>query len=298
MILPWRGRPGARDVLEGRSGTILTPATGSRATGLTASPQAGGATPGLVRSHRLSTAGRTSADSRSERPDQGGAMRACEQCGLSIGDAATFCTVCGARADSPAATASAAPEAAAAQSGLSESGPVVRRDDGASRGQEDASARRRRAASLPMHEAGQYEKTDPARATALYREAILALLESAADPLDREDVRHDLLRIFDRLTLVLKREGLPAEALEEIELRGFARPSRLPGSRDQGTPRGALQAPGEPAPRPGRRRSQSLTAPRARAGAQSDSPTGTGPAPLGRTPGRPGRGRRRGPAGT
>jgi len=144
-------------------------------------------------------------------------MRACEQCGLSIGDAATFCTVCGARADSPAATTSAAPEAAAAQSGLSESGPVVRQDDGASRGREDASARRRRAAALPMHEAGQYEKTDPARATALYREAILGLLESAADPLDREDVRHDLLRIFDRLTLVLKREGLPAEALEEIE---------------------------------------------------------------------------------
>ena len=43
------------------------------------------------------------------------------------------------------------------------------------------------------------------------------LLEAASDPLDREAVRHDLLVIFDRLSLVLKREGLPKEALEEID---------------------------------------------------------------------------------
>lgn len=159
-------------------------------------------------------------------------MRACEQCGLSIGDAATFCSVCGARADWPAATASAAHEAAAVQSGPSESEPAVREDDGASRGPEDAPARRRREASLPMREAGQYEKTDPARAAALYREAILGLLESAADPLDREDVRHDLLLIFDRLSLVLKREGLPAEALEEIDC---AASLGLLDCRDRGT---------------------------------------------------------------
>ena len=68
-----------------------------------------------------------------------------------------------------------------------------------------------------MVEAERLEKTDPARSAALYREAILGLLESAADPLDHEGVRRDLLQIFDRLSVVLKREGLPAEALEEID---------------------------------------------------------------------------------
>ena len=144
-------------------------------------------------------------------------MRACEQCGLSIGDAATFCTVCGARADSPASTASAAPESRAVQGGMSVNGRVVGQDGRASRGHEDALARRLHEASLPMHEASHREKMDPARAAALYREAIVRLLEAAADPLDREGVRHDLLLIFDRLSLVLKREGLLAEALEEID---------------------------------------------------------------------------------
>ncbi|HEY5168439.1 MAG TPA: hypothetical protein VIK03_03455, partial [Thermoleophilia bacterium] len=32
-------------------------------------------------------------------------MRACEECGLSIGDSATFCMVCGALVDQPAAAA-------------------------------------------------------------------------------------------------------------------------------------------------------------------------------------------------
>ena len=31
-------------------------------------------------------------------------MRACQQCGLSIGATATFCAVCGARVDAPAST--------------------------------------------------------------------------------------------------------------------------------------------------------------------------------------------------
>jgi hypothetical protein len=82
---------------------------------------------------------------------------------------------------------------------------------------EDAASRRRRGAALPAHEAGQYEKSDPGRAASLYRDAILLLLESAAEPLDHKGVRHDLLLIFDRLSLLLKRQGLPAEALEEIE---------------------------------------------------------------------------------
>jgi hypothetical protein len=51
----------------------------------------------------------------------------------------------------------------------------------------------------------------------LYRDSILNYLEAAADPLDQERVRHDLLVIFDRLSLVLKRGGQPQEALEEID---------------------------------------------------------------------------------
>ena len=78
-------------------------------------------------------------------------------------------------------------------------------------------SRRVRDAALPMHEAGDLEKTDPERAVTLYRESILRFLEAAADPLDQEPVRHDLLVIFDRLSLVLKREGQPEEALEEID---------------------------------------------------------------------------------
>ena len=68
-----------------------------------------------------------------------------------------------------------------------------------------------------MLDAERFEKSDPARSAALYRDAILGLLEAAADPLEHEGVRRDLLQIFDRLSLVLKREGLPAEALEEID---------------------------------------------------------------------------------
>lgn len=144
-------------------------------------------------------------------------MRACEHCGLSIGDAATFCTVCGARADMSVSTAPAARESPAEASGVRESQQVVDQDDLASSGHEDALSRRLREASLLMHEASQHEKTDPARATALYRESIVRFLEAVADPLDREDVRRPLLLIFDRLSLVLKREGLPEEALEEMD---------------------------------------------------------------------------------
>jgi len=159
-------------------------------------------------------------------------MRTCEKCGLSIGDAATFCTVCGARADSPTArAASAAPEARVAQGGGNGSDQAAGQAHLAPSGPEDAPSRRLREAALPMHEARDCETTDPAKAVALYRQAILSLLEAAADPLDREEVRHDLLVIFDRLSLVLKRQGLPKEALEEIDC---AASLGLLDCRDQG----------------------------------------------------------------
>ena len=143
-------------------------------------------------------------------------MRACEHCGLSMSDTATFCAVCGTLADASASIASAASGSRDARGGMSVE-EVVDHDDGASRDPEAAAARRLREASLPLREARQCESTDPVRSVALYREAILRLLEAAADPLDRAGVRHDLLLVFDRLSLVLKREGLPVEALEEID---------------------------------------------------------------------------------
>jgi hypothetical protein len=145
-------------------------------------------------------------------------MRACTQCGLSIGDAATFCAVCGARADAMASTEQApASEAPAAPAAPTADTLVPGEGEGRPRGAGSAPSRRRSEAALPMVDAGRLEKMDPARSAALYREAILVLLEAAADPLDHEDTRRDLLQIFDRLSVVLKREGLPAEALEEID---------------------------------------------------------------------------------
>ena len=78
-------------------------------------------------------------------------------------------------------------------------------------------AARLREASAVMRDAGALEKTDLARSAARYREAILLLLESSDDPLESESVRRDLVRGFDRLSLVLKRAGLAEEALEEAD---------------------------------------------------------------------------------
>jgi hypothetical protein len=158
-------------------------------------------------------------------------MRRCEQCGLSVGDAATFCPVCGAGADSLVSTASAAPASDAVQSGVSAAAPPVGHDDGTSRSHEDAVPGHPHEASLLMSEAGHLEKTDPGRAAALYRDAILCSLEATEDPLEQADVRRDLLRTFDRLSLVLKREGLPEEALEQID---SAASLGLLDCRDQG----------------------------------------------------------------
>jgi hypothetical protein len=183
-------------------------------------------------------------------------MRACTQCGLSISETATFCAVCGARVDPAADVGQApAPEVAAAaelEASVEAVAPapeappatptealaepvaqapeapaepaattVETRAPGAAEGPprvpETAATRRRREASLPMVEAERLEKTEPLRSAALYREAIIGLLESAAEPLDHEGVRRDLLQIFDRLSVVLKRAGLPEEALEEID---------------------------------------------------------------------------------
>ncbi len=134
-------------------------------------------------------------------------MRACVQCGLSIGDTATFCQVCGTPVE-PAATA-AAVEPTATAPGAEPAGA-----EGAA---QDALTRRTAEVSGLLRDASAREATDAAGAADLYRAAIFACLEATEDPLGAEDLRRDLLCGFDRLSGVLEREGIPAEALDVVD---------------------------------------------------------------------------------
>ena len=169
-------------------------------------------------------------------------MRACSKCGLSVGQSATFCPVCGALSDAlvdqpdpvrrfPVAapadaplTAAEAGEATAAQP----AGAVSVTGNGKDGGEGRASLSD---ISRALRDASTYEKLDSARAAEGYRTAIIAYLEAAEDPLGSADVRKGLLRSFDRLSLVLKREGLNGEALEQAET---AEALGLLACRDQG----------------------------------------------------------------
>jgi len=139
-------------------------------------------------------------------------MRACKQCGLSIGDMATFCPVCGRTADPGEASPPITPPPA-----LVASDQAVEVFPEEVRPRSAATSRDVPDASDHESEARRCEKTDAPRAAALYRQAIVEYLESSTDPLDSQSVRRDLQRIFDRLSLVLKRNGLIEEALEEID---------------------------------------------------------------------------------
>lgn len=144
-------------------------------------------------------------------------MRACAQCGLSVAQTATFCPVCGATAEMlgspPPAAVDPDPAPLDANPGTADVDiPAVPEPP-----QDGNGARDLHEVALVLRDAAANEKPDPGQAARLYRAAILSCLEVTDDPLDREDVRRSLLRSFDRLSLVLKREGLPAEALEEVE---------------------------------------------------------------------------------
>ena len=140
-------------------------------------------------------------------------MRACVQCGLSIGDTATFCQVCGAPAE-PAAMVAAVEPAETAP--VAEPAPEVE-PAGVEDLPEDAPSRRMTEVSGLLRDASACEATDAARAADLYRAAIFACLEATDDPLGSEDLRRDLLCGFDRLSGVLEREGIPAEALDVVD---------------------------------------------------------------------------------
>ena len=142
-------------------------------------------------------------------------MRACKQCGLSIGDTATFCPVCGTIAHPREAPPETAPRASAAGSQAVEA-PPKRALLPSAEASHDVPV-----PSDPESEARRCETVDAPRAAALYRRAIVEYLESGDDPLDSQSIRRDLQRIFDRLSLVLKRSGLIEEALEEIDSAAY-----------------------------------------------------------------------------
>jgi hypothetical protein len=159
-------------------------------------------------------------------------MRACKQCGLSIGDTAAFCPVCGTIADpedvSPATPAP--PESApsdqatrGARGAVAATGaePEPPANSEEAQSQDEATPPAPVTASGLESAARASEKTDPARAAALYRQAVVAFLESDDDPLGDPSARRDVQRVFDRLSLVLKREGRLDEALEEIDSAAY-----------------------------------------------------------------------------
>jgi len=143
-------------------------------------------------------------------------MRVCKQCGLSIGDTATFCPVCGTAADPGEASSTTTLPAA-----------FVTSDQAVEVFAEELHSPDTEAppgvlvAADHESEARRCEKRDAPRAAALYRQAIVEYLESSEDPLDSPFVCRDLQRVFDRLSLVLKRSGLIEEALEEIDSAAY-----------------------------------------------------------------------------
>ena len=169
-------------------------------------------------------------------------MRACKECGLSIGDAATFCPVCGTIAQPGEAPPTTTPppayvardravEVPAEEPPREEVLPVEAPPKDAApeeippqevppeeAGAPDAeSSRGVLAVAEYESEARRCEKTDAPRAAALYRQAIVEYLDSTEDPLASPSARRDVQRLFDRLSLVLKRSDLNEEALEEID---------------------------------------------------------------------------------
>lgn len=182
-------------------------------------------------------------------------MRACVQCGLSVGESATFCPVCGAlfeRADEiPALTetnaplepepVTAEPEAASASevdqaeeaaeeveaADDDEAEDVAEEVDADDAGVEDVAEekeaaedpvdRRMAEVSALLDDAAGYEDADVAKAAALYQEAILGCLEATDDPLASSGVRGELLRGFDGLSSLLERQGLAEESLAVVD---------------------------------------------------------------------------------
>jgi hypothetical protein len=196
-------------------------------------------------------------------------MRACKKCGLSLGQLATFCPVCGTLADpepvsppitpepTPPASPVLEPEPASEptpEPEMTPEPPEPEPEQPAHAPESDATAPEpepEEPASEPESapepepipeaepeapapepsvalsaaeleaQARASEKTDSARAAALYRQAIVTSLEKSDDPLTSRSARRDVQRLFDRLSIVLKRAGSLDEALEEIDTAAY-----------------------------------------------------------------------------
>ena len=181
-------------------------------------------------------------------------MRACKKCGLSLGQLATFCPVCGTVADpepvQPAISARA-PRSHTAPAPPSRSrsqppGPEPEPRDpppslsrkslrphlsrkrpslhpNQSRSSRSRSLSRRSPTPPPSSKsrrARARSQTPRARQRSIARPSSISL-EAGDDPLADRAARRDVQRLFDRLSLVLKRSGLPDESLEEIETAAY-----------------------------------------------------------------------------
>jgi hypothetical protein len=209
-------------------------------------------------------------------------MQTCRQCGLSIGDRAAFCPVCGTLVDSERASfaiepapaqielcalchypghlidvesfrlcercrddlevlVDRKPHAAVSIAGVADKMTSLQTSDLRAflayalehilpisaqtaqgfheevRRQQNEAENRFDSAHDHIAQARDLEKSDAPRAAMLYRQAIVEYLESSEDPLDSPFLSGVLQSVFDRLSLVLKRAGLPDEALEEID---------------------------------------------------------------------------------
>ncbi len=140
-------------------------------------------------------------------------MRTCKQCGLSIGDTATFCPVCGALADPDPVRPEAVLQPVAPR-------PAAPMPEPKAPAPEPTAPASEQPLDLAT-KARACEKADPARAATLYRQAIVERLDSSDDLLTDRSLRRDVQHHFDRLSLVLKREGRLEEALEEIDAAAY-----------------------------------------------------------------------------
>ena len=140
-------------------------------------------------------------------------MRRCAGCGLSLSDSATFCLVCGMPARSPAA----APKVCAVCGRPLISLEAVSVCGRCRYGLQNTRKRFIEEAQEPIHEAWNCRVSDPDRAAELYRQSIHRILDSDEDTIDSPQARRALLHVFDRLSNLLKSEGLEVEALEVVE---------------------------------------------------------------------------------
>jgi hypothetical protein len=176
------------------------------------------------------------------------ALRRCVVCGLSLSDSATFCSVCGTPARSPADT----PRICVICGQPFLSLEAVSACGRCRHGPEKARARGIAKAEEPIHEAWSCRVSDPDRAVALYRESIHRFLDLDEDMLDSTQARRGLLFVFDRLSDLLQSSGRHEEALEAAE---WATSLGLLDDHDAGTKshrdalrrRRDVRAPGRPA---------------------------------------------------